>query len=143
MARMISVYLPVQNLEASSLFYQALGCGMIRRGDFSHVSTMVWSETITFVLMTHAQFATMAPKAIADVKKYSEMMILLTLDSRKEVDAVVETAASYGGKADIRAPVDMAGAYSRTFQDPDGHMFEVMVMDVEKAAEARLVAGVE
>ncbi len=141
MARMISVYLPVEDLEASIQFYMALGCGMIRRANSVHVSTMVWSETITFVLMTHAQFATMAPKAIADVKKYSEMMILLTLDSRKEVDAVVETAASYGGKADIRAPVDVVGAYSRTFQDPDGHMFEVMVMDVEKAAMAKIAAG--
>jgi uncharacterized protein len=133
MAKMISVYLPVEDLEASIRFYQALGCGMIRRLDFGHVSTMVWSETITFLLMTHPQFATFTPKAIADVKKYSEMMILLTLDSRKEVDAVIETAASYGGKADIRTPMDTAGIYSRTFEDPDGHMFEVMFMDVKKA----------
>ena len=61
---------------------------------------------------------------------------MLTLDSRKEVDAVVETAASYGGKADIRAPVERAGIYNRTFADPDGHMFEVMWMDAEKAANA-------
>ncbi|MEK7994769.1 MAG: VOC family protein [Planctomycetota bacterium] len=133
MAKMISVYLPVEDLEASIQFYLALGCSMIRRGNIDDVSIIVWSETITFQLMTHSRFATLMPKAIADTKKYSEMVIMLTVDSRKEVDAVVETAASYGGKADIRMPMDTAGIYSRTFEDPDGHMFEAMFMDVEKA----------
>jgi uncharacterized protein len=141
MTKMISVYLPVEDLEASIQFYMALGCGMIRRTVDDQVSTIVWSETITFLLMTHSRFATLTPKAIADVKKYSEMVILLTVDSREEVDAVLETAASYGGKADIRAPVEMAGAYSRSFEDPDGHMFEVVVMNVEKAAMAKIAAG--
>ena len=141
MTKMISLYLPVKDLETSTRFYMALGCGTIRRADIEEIATIVWSDTITFQLMTHARFASVTPMAIADVKKYRAMVILLTVDSRKEVDAVLETAASYGGKADWRPPMDMDGAYSRAFEDPDGHLFEVTLIDVEKAALARIVAG--
>ncbi|MEI8152436.1 MAG: VOC family protein [Hyphomicrobiales bacterium] len=133
MAKMISVYLPVEDLEASMQFYLALGCSMIRRGNIDDISIMVWSETITFQLVTRSRFATLTPKTTADTKKFSEMVIMLTVDSRNEVDAVAETAASYGGKADNRTPTDTSGIYSRAFEDPDGHMFNVIWMDVGKA----------
>ena len=35
-----------------------------------------------------------------------------------------------GGKADIRAPMDMGWLYNRTFEDPDGHVFEAVSVDM-------------
>jgi predicted lactoylglutathione lyase len=141
MTKMISLYLPVKDVEASTQFYMALGCGTIRRADIDETATIVWSETIIFQLMTHARFASVTPMAIADVKKYRAMVIVLTVDSREEVDAVLETAASYGGKADWRPPDDTDEAYSRAFEDPDGHLFEAASIDVKRAAMARIAAG--
>src|SRR5690606_29015485 len=94
-----------------------------------NAASMVWSDTITFQLMTHDYFATFAPKPIADAAATCGMLIALSRDSREEVDAITEAAASAGGRADIREPQDMGFMYVRTFEDPDGHVFEPMWMD--------------
>lgn len=46
------------------------------------------------------------------------------------MDAIVEAAATAGGKADPRAPTDMGWLYNRAFEDPDGHMFEAVWVDM-------------
>jgi predicted lactoylglutathione lyase len=58
------------------------------------------------------------------------MLIALSLESREAVDAITEAAAAHGGKADIRPPQDMGFMYLRTFEDPDGHVFEPVWMDM-------------
>jgi predicted lactoylglutathione lyase len=99
---------------------------------------MVWSDTITFQLLTHAYFSTFTPKPIADAHKSTAMLIALSRDSREEVDAIVEAAAVAGGKADPRERQDMGFMYVRTFEDPDGHVFEPMWMDVAAMAQQQV-----
>ncbi|MGO4838855.1 VOC family protein, partial [Rhizobiaceae sp. 2RAB30] len=96
-------------------------------------SSMVWSETITFQLLTNDYFATFTPKKIADAHATSEVLLALSRGSREEVDAIVEAAATTGGKADVRTPQDMGWLYSRAFEDPDGHVFEAISADMEAA----------
>jgi hypothetical protein len=77
---------------------------------------MVWSDTISFMLLTHGFFAGFTPKPIADAHATSEVLICLSRDSRADVDAITEAAAAAGGKADIRDRQDygfMYGARSR------------------------------
>jgi predicted lactoylglutathione lyase len=64
------------------------------------------------------------------------VLICLSRDSREEVDAITEAAAAAGGKADIRAKQDHGFMYGRSFEDPDGHIFEPMWMDVAAATSA-------
>jgi predicted lactoylglutathione lyase len=52
------------------------------------------------------------------------------------VDAIVEAAGVAGGKADPRAPTDMGWLYNRAFEDPDGHIFEAVWVDMAAAAAA-------
>jgi uncharacterized protein len=61
------------------------------------------------------------------------MLIALSRDSREEVDAIIEAAAAAGGKGDIREPQDMGFMYLRSFEDPDGHVFEAAWMDMSAA----------
>ena len=133
MADMIFVNLPVKDLPASIRFYRAIGCEKDDRFSNDQAAMMVWSDTITFMLLTHEYFATFTPKAIADAGKTTEVLLALSRGSREDVDAVTEAAAAAGGRADIREPQDMAFMYGRTFEDPDGHVFEPMWMDVEAA----------
>jgi predicted lactoylglutathione lyase len=63
------------------------------------------------------------------------MLLALTRDTREEVDAISEAAATAGGKADIREPMDMGWLYNRAFEDPDGHVFEAVWMDMKAASE--------
>jgi len=61
------------------------------------------------------------------------MLIALSRDSRAEVDAITEAAAAAGGRADIRERQDLGFLYGRTFEDPDGHVFEPMWLDMQAA----------
>jgi predicted lactoylglutathione lyase len=94
---------------------------------------MVWSEAISFMLLTHEYFATFTAKRIADAQQTCEVLLALSRDSREEVDTITQAAAAAGGKADVRPPQDMGFMYSRAFQDPDGHVFEPVWMDMAAA----------
>jgi predicted lactoylglutathione lyase len=133
---MIFVNLPVRDLAAATRFYTAIGCEKNEQFSNADAASMVWSDTINFHLLTHEFFATFTSKPIADAHTTSAMLIALSCDSRAEVDAIVEAAAAAGGNADIRERQDMGFMYLRTFEDPDGHVFEPMWMDVGAASAA-------
>ena len=134
MPKMIFLNLPVKDLAAATRFYEAIGCEKNEQFSDARAAMMVWSDTITFQLLTHDYFATFTPKPIADAQQTGEVLIALSRDSREEVDVITEAAAGAGGKADIRERQDMGFMYVRTFEDPDGHVFEPMWMDVEAAS---------
>lgn len=131
MAKMIFLNLPVRDLTAATRFYEAIGC--VKNAQYSdhQTSSMMWSDTITFHLMTHAYYGTFTSKPIADGHQTSAMLIALTLDNREDVDAIVDAAQSAGGRADVREPQDMGFMYLRTFEDPDGNLFEPVWMNPE------------
>ncbi|MFC3337525.1 VOC family protein [Paracandidimonas soli] len=131
MPRMIYVNLPAADIAVSTRFYEAIGCRKNEQFSDNQASSMVWSDTITFQLLSNDYFSTFTPKAVADARAVTEVLLALPLDSREEVDDIVETAVAAGGKADIREPMDMGWMYNRTFEDPDGHVFEVLWMDME------------
>lgn len=133
MSKMIYINLPVTDLAAATRFYEAIGCEKNEQFSNHQASSMVWSDTITFQLLANDYFATFTPKKVADAHATSEVLLALTRDSRDEVDAIVETAAATGGKADIREPQDMGWLYNRAFEDPDGHVFEAIWADMAAA----------
>ncbi len=130
MPKTIYVNLPVKDLAVATRFYEAIGCEKNEQFSDHQASSMVWSDTITFHLLSNDYFATFTPKKIADAHKTSEVLLALSRDSREEVDAIAEAAAAAGGKADIRERMDMGWLYNRTFEDPDGHVFEAVSVDM-------------
>lgn len=128
MPKMIFVNLPVADLAAATRFYEAIGCSKNEQFSDAKASSMVWSEAIVFHLLTREYFATFTPKAVADAKATSEVLLAITLDSREQVDAMCDAAAASGGKADIRPRMDMGWLYNRAFEDVDGHVFEALAM---------------
>jgi predicted lactoylglutathione lyase len=131
---MIFVNLPVQDLDAAIRFYEAIGCVRNEQYSDTRASNMVWSDAIVFHLLTREYFATFTPKPVADAKGTSEVLLCLSCDSRDEVDALTKTASASGGRADVREPLDMGFMYNRTFEDPDGHVFELVWMDAKSMA---------
>lgn len=136
MPKMLFLNLPVTDLDAATRFYQAIGCTRNERFSDERTSSMVWSDTIVFQLLTHEFYSTFTAKPIADADETSGMLIALSCENRDEVDALVEVAAGAGGAADPREPEDHGFTYVRTFEDPDGHTFEPMWMDAEATAGA-------
>jgi predicted lactoylglutathione lyase len=134
MSKMIYVNLPVKDLAAATRFYEAIGCRKNAQFSNDQASCMVWSDTITFQLLTREYFATFSHKSIADAHETCQVLLALTRDSREEVDSIAKAAESAGGRADIRAVMDMGWLYNRAFSDPDGHVFEAVWMDITAAA---------
>ena len=133
MSKMIFVNLPVADLDRAVAFYQAIGCVKDDRFSNHQAAMLVWSDTISFMLLSHPFFQGFTPKPIADAHAATGALFCLSRDSRAEVDAITEAAAAAGGRVDVRPAQDIGFMYSRSFEDPDGHVFEPMWMDVEAA----------
>jgi len=130
MSRMIFVNLPVSDLARSTAFYQAVGASKNPQFSDDTASSMVFSDTI------YDKFRQFTPKKIADARTSSEVLICLSADSRDAVDDIVGKAAGAGGSTDPAPKQDFGFMYGRSFEDPDGHIWEVMWMDVEAATKA-------
>lgn len=89
---------------------------------------MVWSEAIHVMLLPQDKWQTFTSRPVPPATS-GEVMIALTFDSREAVDGVTATAAANGGTADINPVQDHGFMYSRTFADPDGHVWEPFWMD--------------
>ena len=149
MPKLIFINLPVTDLGRATAFYQAIGAEKNEQFSDGTASCMVLSETIHAMLLTHDKFRQFTPKKIADSREATEVLICISADSRKDVDDMVERASATGGRADVDDMVGRAAAagghadpgpkqdhgfmYSRSFEDPDGHIWEVVWMDVEAA----------
>ena len=136
MPKMIFVNLPVADLERSTAFYEAIGARKNEQFSDATASCMVFSDTIHVMLLTHDKFRQFTPKRIADARQTSEVLICVSADSRAAVDDVAERAGSAGGTTDPSPKQDYGFMYGRSFEDPDGHIWEVMWMDVEAAKTA-------
>ena len=52
MSKMIFVNLPVKDIAAATRFYEAIGCQKNEQFSDHQASSMVWSDVITFHLLT-------------------------------------------------------------------------------------------
>ena len=136
MAKMIFVNLPVSNLARSTAFYQAIGAEKNPQFSDDTASCMVFSESIYVMLLTYDKYRQFTSKKIADAKATSEVIICLSSDSRDAVNDMVANAQGAGGIADPGPKQDHGFMYGRSFEDPDGHHWEVMWMDVAAATAA-------
>ena len=136
MARMIFVNLPVEDLDRSIRFYEAIGGRKEPKFSNEAAAMMVFSDTIHVMLLTKPFYATFPGTPIADAHATSQVLLALSADSPAEVDRIVEAAAGAGGKADPGPKQDMGGMmYGRSFEDPDGHHWEPMWMDAAAAEQ--------
>ena len=136
MSKLIFVNLPVRDLARATAFYEAVGASKNEQFCDGTASCMVFSETIHAMLLTHDKFRQFTPKKIADAKATSEVLICISADSREGVDDMVHRAAGAGGSIDPCPKQDYGFMYGRSFEDPDGHIWEVMWMDVEAATQS-------
>ena len=128
MSSKIFVNLPVKNLKKSMDFFTKVGFKNNPQFTDDTAACMVISEEIYVMILTEAKFKTFTPKPIADATKSTEVLVALSRDSRADVDDIVRKAKSSGG-ATYAEPKDYGFMYQHGFQDPDGHIWEVLWMD--------------
>ena len=131
---MIFVNLPVTDLDRSVSFYEAIGGRREPKFSNDQAAMIVLSDVINVMLLTHPFYSSFTSKPIADAHTSSQVLLCLSADSPEDVDALVETAGGSGGLADPGPKQDMSGMmYGRSFEDPDGHHWEIMWMDAKAA----------
>ena len=128
MARKIFVNLPVKDLDRSMTFFKALGFAFNAQFTDETAACMAISDDIYAMLLTHEKFKQFTPKAIADAGKTSEVLTCLSAENKDEVNKMADAALKAGGRKHLE-PQDYGFMYLRSFQDLDGHIWEVMWMD--------------
>jgi len=88
----------------------------------------VIADDIYAMLLTHAKFKEFTRKAIADATKTTEVLTCLALDSKDKVNQVVG-AALEAGATEAREPMDYGFMFGRSFNDLDGHIWEIIWID--------------
>jgi uncharacterized protein len=136
MPKLIFVNLPVADLAAAKAFYEAIGAVNNPAFTDETAACMVFSESIHVMLLTHDKFAQFTPKRIADARETSEVLVCVSEESREAVDAITEKALAAGGR-EPRGKQDYGFMYGRSFEDPDGHIWESMWMDMDAFTAAK------
>jgi len=96
---------------------------------------MIISNDIFAMLLVEKFFSTFTSKQIADTSKNTEVIIAISAESRGKVDDMVANAVQAGGR-EPRPPQDYGWMYGRSFEDIDGHLWEVLYMDKSKMPQA-------
>lgn len=136
MKKMIFVNLPVSDVAKSTAFYEAIGAKRDPRFCNETTSMMVFSDTISVMLLAHGRFRDFTTKTIADATKTAQVLLCFSEESREAVDRTTEKAIAAGAKGDPCPKQDYGFMYGRSFEDPDGHIFELAWMDLEAALKA-------
>ena len=124
----IFVNLPVRNLNVSVEFFSKLGFSFNQQFTDETATCMIVTDDIFVMLLTEERFKSFTPKEICDAKKYTEVLVCLSLESRARVDEMVRKAVVAGG-ATYNEPQDHGFMYGHGFQDLDGHIWELIYME--------------
>jgi uncharacterized protein len=128
MATQIFVNLPVSDLDKSVEFFTALGFTFNPDYTDENATCMIINDDAYVMLLVEGFFKTFTSKDIADARRSTEVIMAFSADSREGVDGLYNKAIGAGGSSSQPAQ-DYGFMYSRSFQDPDGHLWEVMWMD--------------
>ena len=128
MAIKIFVNLPVKDLSRSVEFFSKLGFGFDEQFTDETATCMIVSDDIFVMLLTEEKFQTFTPKKICDAGKFTEVLVCLSLESRANVKEMVAKAVAGGGST-YNEPQDHGFMYAHGFQDPDGHIWELIHME--------------
>ncbi|MBA2730271.1 MAG: VOC family protein [Euzebyaceae bacterium] len=128
MSRQIFVNLAVNDLDKSVEFFTQLGFEFDPNFTDDKATCMIISDEAFVMLLVEARFSDFTSKPIVDATTHTEAILALSADSRAQVDELADKALAAGGQPS-NEPMDEGFMYGRSFQDLDGHLWEVMYMD--------------
>ena len=133
-SRMIFVNLAVKSLGTSVEFFTQLGFTFDPRFTDERATCMIISDQAFVMLLVEDRFKEFTKKTLCDATSATEAILAVSAESREQVDELADTALAAGGRP-ANDPMDLGFMYGRSFQDPDGHLWEVMWMDPSGVAQ--------
>lgn len=136
MARLTFLNLPVKDLTKTKDFFTNLGFSFNPQFTNDKAACLVVQENASYVMLSmHEFFNGFIPGRTIAPEGHTEMIYAISAESREEVDSILEKAIA-GGGADYRKE-DHGWMYNRAFTDPDGHIWEVVYMDMSAFPQAQ------
>lgn len=139
MTKQIFVNLPVKDLSRTVEFFKRLGFTFNPQFTDENATCMIINDNIFVMLLVEKFFKTFTKKEICDTAKDTEVILALSTESREKVDEMMQNVFEAGGK-ESREPQDHGWMYGRSFQDINGHLWEIIYMD-EKALKNNELQG--
>jgi predicted lactoylglutathione lyase len=125
--RMIFVNLPVKDLTASKEFFTELGFEFNAQFSEDTAACMVVDQNIFVMLLVEERFKDFINGEISDATKTTEVLTCLSADSKEHLDKTVAKAIAAGGKP-WKPTFEEGPMYGGSFQDLDGHVWELLHM---------------
>jgi uncharacterized protein len=125
MATKLFVNLPVKDLDRSQAFFTELGLAFF--GQAEDMASVIISEHTQVMLITESMFASYARHGVADATAGTEVILVLGVETREQVDELAGQAEAAGGSP-VGTPRDDGYRYQRGFADLDGHHWEVLCL---------------
>jgi len=122
------VNLPVKDLEKTKAFFENIGFEFNPQFTDKNAACLVIGENIYAMLLVEPFFKDFTKKEIPDTSYSAQVIVALSAESREQVDELVNKALQAGGKQ-VSDPVDHGFMYTWSFEDLDGHLWEVFYMD--------------
>ena len=135
MPRQTYVNLPVKDVERSKEFFAKLGFSFEPRFSNETAACMIVGDTTFVMLLAEPFFQTFTTKKLCDATTTTEVLVALSCESREEVNSIVAAAVAAGGSVS-REPEDRGFMYGHAFEDPDGHIWELIYMDTSAEVPA-------
>lgn len=134
-AKQIFINFPVKDLKKTMAFFEAVGFEFNMQFTDDNAAALMIGDNIVAMLLHEPYFQSFTKKSITDASQSTEVILAFSADSRAAVDEIVQRALA-AGAAPYNEPVDHGFMYSWSFEDPDGHLWEVVYME-EAAADGQ------
>ncbi len=128
MTTQIFVNLPVKDLNETVDFFTKLGFAFNPQFTDENATCMIVNNDIFVMLLVEKFFKTFTKKELCDTTKDTEVIVALSTETREKVDQMINKVIEAGGK-EHRKPQDHGWMYGRSFEDINGHLWEVIYMD--------------
>jgi uncharacterized protein len=119
------VNLPVKDLGRSKAFFTGLGLAFF--GQDEDMASVIISEHTQVMLLTESVFASYARRGVVDATAGTEMILVLGVETRDQVDELAGKAEA-AGSSPVGTPRDDGYRYQRGFTDLDGHHWEALCL---------------
>lgn len=132
MTKEIWINLPVKDVARSKAFFSRLGFSFNTQygNSDNSASLLIGQKNVVVMLFDEPTFKSFTNNEVA--KQGTEVLLSIDAESKVEVDEMAKKAVAAGGTTNHK-PSDMTGwMYGCVFADLDGHLWNVLYMDMNK-----------
>lgn len=123
----IFVNLPVKDIRETKDFWTNLGFSVNEQISDERAVCIMMNDTISIMFLTEEFFETFSERPVPKGDT-TQVLVAIGLDSREEVDQVVNAAVA-NGATQHEEPQDHGWMYQNSFWDINGHGWNVIFAD--------------